>query len=130
MNSAKSQIQTSSFYVGLNGTITMSATHAATQIPSNDNVALNGSVISGNVFAFNVGYENLVSMTGSTASAFFGFNISAKSVPRYGCDRLTPELELFRSGRQFAAWIGLARNDHSMAGKLYDPAFYPTQMEV
>src|ERR1700674_5054536 len=30
----------------------------------------------------------------------------------------TPEPELFRSGRQFAAWIGLTRKDHSTAGKV------------
>ena len=30
----------------------------------------------------------------------------------------TPEPELFRSGRQFAAWIGLTPKDHSTAGKL------------
>jgi transposase len=30
----------------------------------------------------------------------------------------TPEPELFRSGRQFAAWIGLAPKDHSTAGKV------------
>ena len=29
----------------------------------------------------------------------------------------TPEPELFRSGRQFAAWIGLTPKDHSTAGK-------------
>jgi len=28
-----------------------------------------------------------------------------------------PEPELFRSGRQFAAWIGLTPKDHSTAGK-------------
>ena len=28
-----------------------------------------------------------------------------------------PEPELFRSGRQFAAWIGLTPRDHSTAGK-------------
>ena len=30
----------------------------------------------------------------------------------------TPEPELFRSGRQFAAWIGLTPKDHSTAGKV------------
>ena len=30
----------------------------------------------------------------------------------------TPEPELFRSGRQFAAWIGLTPRDHSTAGKI------------
>jgi transposase len=30
----------------------------------------------------------------------------------------TPAPELFRSGRQFAAWIGLTPKDHSTAGKL------------
>jgi transposase len=30
----------------------------------------------------------------------------------------TPEPELFRSGRQFAAWIGLTPRDHSTAGKV------------
>jgi transposase len=30
----------------------------------------------------------------------------------------TPEPELFRSGRQFAAWIGLTPQDHSTAGKV------------
>ena len=30
----------------------------------------------------------------------------------------TPEPELFRSGRQFAAWIGLTPTDHSTAGKV------------
>ena len=30
----------------------------------------------------------------------------------------TPEAELFRSGRQFAAWIGLTPKDHSTAGKV------------
>src|ERR1700694_3833264 len=30
----------------------------------------------------------------------------------------TPEPELFRSGRQFAAWIGLSPKDHSTAGKV------------
>ncbi len=30
----------------------------------------------------------------------------------------TPEPELFRSGRQFAAWIGLTPKDHSSAGKV------------
>jgi transposase len=30
----------------------------------------------------------------------------------------TPEPALFRSGRQFAAWIGLTPKDHSTAGKL------------
>ena len=30
----------------------------------------------------------------------------------------TPEPELFKSGRQFAAWIGLTPKDHSTAGKL------------
>jgi transposase len=30
----------------------------------------------------------------------------------------TPEPELFRSGRQFAAWIGLTPKDHSTGGKL------------
>jgi transposase len=30
----------------------------------------------------------------------------------------TPEPELFRSGRQFAAWIGLTPKDHSTAGKI------------
>jgi transposase len=30
----------------------------------------------------------------------------------------TPEPELFQSGRQFAAWIGLTPKDHSTAGKL------------
>ena len=29
-----------------------------------------------------------------------------------------PEPELFRSGRQFAAWIGLTPKDHSTAGKV------------
>ena len=29
----------------------------------------------------------------------------------------TPEPELFRSGRQFAAWVGLTPRDHSTAGK-------------
>ena len=29
----------------------------------------------------------------------------------------TPQPELFRSGRQFAAWIGLTPRDHSTAGK-------------
>jgi transposase len=30
----------------------------------------------------------------------------------------TPEPELFRSGRQFAAWVGLTPKDHSTAGKV------------
>src|SRR4051794_16242681 len=30
----------------------------------------------------------------------------------------TPEPGLFRSGRQFAAWIGLTPKDHSTAGKV------------
>ncbi len=30
----------------------------------------------------------------------------------------TPAPELFRSGRQFAAWIGLTPRDHSTAGKV------------
>ena len=30
----------------------------------------------------------------------------------------TPEPELFRSGRKFAAWIGLTPKDHSTAGKV------------
>ena len=30
----------------------------------------------------------------------------------------TPDPELFRSGRQFAAWIGLTPRDHSTAGKV------------
>jgi transposase len=30
----------------------------------------------------------------------------------------TPDPELFRSGRQFAAWIGLTPKDHSTAGKV------------
>jgi len=30
----------------------------------------------------------------------------------------TPEPELFQSGRQFAAWIGLTPKDHSTAGKV------------
>ena len=30
----------------------------------------------------------------------------------------TPAPELFRSGRQFAAWIGLTPKDHSTAGKV------------
>jgi transposase len=30
----------------------------------------------------------------------------------------TPEPEIFRSGRQFAAWIGLTPKDHSTAGKV------------
>src|SRR3954447_2658075 len=30
----------------------------------------------------------------------------------------TPEPELFQSGRQFAAWIGLTPKDHSIAGKV------------
>ena len=30
----------------------------------------------------------------------------------------TPEPELFQSGRQFAAWIGLTPKDHSTAGKI------------
>ena len=30
----------------------------------------------------------------------------------------TPEPELFRSGSQFAAWIGLTPKDHSTAGKV------------
>lgn len=30
----------------------------------------------------------------------------------------TPEPELFRSGRQFAAWIGLTPRDHSTGGKV------------
>ena len=30
----------------------------------------------------------------------------------------TPEPEMFQSGRQFAAWIGLTPKDHSTAGKL------------
>jgi len=30
----------------------------------------------------------------------------------------TPEAELFRSGRHFAAWIGLTPRDHSTAGKV------------
>ena len=30
----------------------------------------------------------------------------------------TPEPEMFRSGRQFAAWIGLTPKDHSTAGKV------------
>jgi transposase len=30
----------------------------------------------------------------------------------------TPQPELFRSGRQFAAWIGLTPKDHSTAGKV------------
>jgi len=30
----------------------------------------------------------------------------------------TPVPELFRSGRQFAAWIGLTPRDHSTAGKV------------
>src|SRR5450631_69014 len=30
----------------------------------------------------------------------------------------TPEPELFRSGRQFAAWIGLTPKNHSTAGKV------------
>ena len=30
----------------------------------------------------------------------------------------TPEAELFRSGRQFASWIGLTPKDHSTAGKV------------
>jgi transposase len=29
----------------------------------------------------------------------------------------TPEPEMFQSGRQFAAWIGLTPKDHSTAGK-------------
>src|ERR1700760_4218651 len=29
----------------------------------------------------------------------------------------TPDPELFRSGRQFTAWIGLTPQDHSTAGK-------------
>jgi transposase len=31
----------------------------------------------------------------------------------------TPVPELFRSGRQFAAWIGLTPRDHSTAGKVW-----------
>jgi transposase len=30
----------------------------------------------------------------------------------------TPAPEMFRSGRQFAAWIGLTPKDHSTAGKV------------
>jgi transposase len=30
----------------------------------------------------------------------------------------TPDPQLFRSGRQFAAWIGLTPKDHSTAGKV------------
>src|SRR5690242_21601875 len=30
----------------------------------------------------------------------------------------TPAPELFRSGRQFAAWLGLTPKDHSTAGKV------------
>jgi transposase len=30
----------------------------------------------------------------------------------------TPDAQLFRSGRQFAAWIGLRPKDHSTAGKV------------
>jgi transposase len=30
----------------------------------------------------------------------------------------TPQPELFHSGRQFAAWIGLTPKDHSTAGKV------------
>jgi Transposase IS116/IS110/IS902 family len=32
----------------------------------------------------------------------------------------TPAPEMFRSGRQFAAWIGLTPKDHSTAGKVSD----------
>lgn len=44
--------------------------------------------------------------------------------PRHRSDRRnsaadeTPAPELFRSGRQFAAWIGLTPRDHSTAGKI------------
>src|SRR5271154_7058848 len=37
---------------------------------------------------------------------------------RGAADNEDPEPELFQSGRQFAAWIGLTPRDHSTAGKV------------